>query len=178
MKLSIDGGTVVCSIENKNRDFLSACQGLLDGWLHGKLKMVWDDARKYRSPDYAVEENCERLKELLTAAKKHGIESDEAVGLKYAELTKAVEEIKARRKAQKEAQEREEKWSRLCAGGCGFCSYKRRVEDDFKCIATGDYLQEKNVPGNIRGVYVLFNYEAFPSENCPYKINKKQGEEL
>ena len=178
MKLSIDGGAVVCSLENKNSAFLSACHGILDGWLHGKLKMVWDDVSKYKSPDYAVEENCERLGELLKSAEKYGVEWDETVALKYAELTSEVQEIKARRQALKEAQEREEKWARLCTRGCGSCGYKRRIEDDFKCLATGEYLQEKNVSGINRGMHILFNYVAFPSENCPYKINKKQGEEL
>ena len=93
----------------------------------------------------------------------------EAVDKRCAELLE-VEKAKERALAEKD------KWERLCKGGCGRCENKARCGDDYICRASGDLLEEKNVPVNSGRIHVLFNYEAFPSENCPYNINKKQGE--
>lgn len=68
------------------------------------------------------------------------------------------------------------RWGLLCENGCGGCPKKYRCGDDQFCLASGDLLPETAVPGFKNSVYQLFNYEAFPTENCPYNVNKNQGE--
>lgn len=89
------------------------------------------------------------------------------------EECRALKEAEIAEKREREAQKR---WESLCENGCGRCSNKVRWNDDFKCKASGDYLPEKNIPKYMYGIYMLFNYEAFPTENCPYKKDKKQGD--
>lgn len=74
----------------------------------------------------------------------------------------------------KRKEEAEKHWNSLRKNGCGSCKNKRRDGDDFVCAASGDYLPEENCPGNRCGVYMLFNYQPFPTDNCPFNINKTE----
>ncbi len=76
--------------------------------------------------------------------------------------------------AKEQERERAEKWQSVCNHGCGGCSNLRRCNDDYFCTASGDLLPEKNKSGVVRGEYRLFNYVAFPSENCAFNIKNKE----
>lgn len=177
MKISIDNGAVVCSLEDKNREFLSACAGLFDGFLNGKLKMRWENPEEWYEPDGAIEFNALRLKNILINANMHGIEVDSEVHAFYSELQAKVAAIKARERAEEENRKAQEKWQYLCRDGCGGCKQLTYDIDLPICKETGEILKDKPVPKDIGGVRYLFNMEAFPSEDCPFNINKKQGEQ-
>lgn len=81
------------------------------------------------------------------------------------ELYKIEEEKEAQRRAK-------DKWQELCKYGCGRCPNKMRSGDDHICVATKEILHETNVPTSYGKVNYLFNYVAFPTENCPYNVNK------
>lgn len=175
MKLSVENGNVLCSLENKNGGFLWACYGLFDGFLNGKLKMYWDNPEEWRVPDTATLYNAERLEDILRYAKKYGVEADEAVEAFNRGLQSKAAEIKARRLAGQEHAKQCERWERLCKSGCGKCRNLAYDIDLPICKQTGLILEEKNVGKYIGGVLHLFNLEPFPSEECPFNINKKQG---
>ena len=78
------------------------------------------------------------------------------------------------KKAKEEKQKLENRWKDLCEYGCGFCSKKQRWADDYICGASGDLLEEKNVPAPRGKMLQLFDYTAFPSENCPFNVNKNK----
>lgn len=175
MKLSVENGTVVCSLENKNSGFLWACYGLFDGFFGGKLKMYRDNPDEFRNPDTATLYNAERLEDILRYAKKYGVEADEAVEAFNRELQVKADEIKARRLAESEYKKQCEQWEQLCKSGCSRCQNLAYDIDLPICKQTGQILEEKNVRKYIGGVLHLFNLEPFPSEECPFNINKKQG---
>lgn len=77
--------------------------------------------------------------------------------------------------AKEKEREREEKWEGLCKNGCGRCEKLRRDGDDFICADNNEMLPEKNVPGYVGKAYRLFDYRAFPTDNCPYNTNKTKG---
>ena len=176
MKISIDNGSVVCSLENKNGEFLSVCTGLFDGFLKGKLKMRWEDPAKWYEPDGAMELNAVNLNDILRNAKIHGIEVDAAVEEFNAVLQAKLSHIRACERAEEEYRRAQEKWAYKCKNGCGKCHELTYDIDLPICKQTGEILKEKNIPKDISGVRYLFNLEPFPSEDCPFNINKKQGE--
>lgn len=165
MKLTMDSGTVTCSLEEKNSAFLSACAGMFEGYLNGKLKINLFDGNE------ASEANVNLLRTLIGIACRYGIEIAEEVNEYYERLNTLAYE---RRRALEEEKERAEKWERLCKHGCGNCPHLYYVIDVPKCKETGEKLEEKNVPKAVDGVMQLFRFVAFPSENCPFN-NKKQG---
>ena len=87
---------------------------------------------------------------------------------------KRCEELCSVEVAKEERREAEAKWQSLCKYGCGRCKHRKRCGDDYFCKASGDMLPEKNVPGPNGRVFQLFNYTAFPTENCPFNINKNK----
>lgn len=176
MKISLDSGTVVCSLENKNSEFLSTCTGLFDGFLNGNLKMRWENQEEWYEPDGAMECNAETLKYILIYAKVYGIEVDVTVEEFNTVLQVKSSEIKARERAEEEYQKAQEIWQNKCCNGCGKCKELAYNIDLPICKQTGEILKEKNVQKHIGGVLRLFNFEPFPSENCPFNISKKQGE--
>ena len=175
MKLSVENGNVLCSLENKNGGFLWACYGLFDGFLSGKLKMYWDNPEEFRNPDTATLFKAERLEDILRYAKKYGVEADETVTTFNLELQTKVTHIKACRLVELKYLQQCERWERLCKSGCGKCQNLAYDIDLPICKQTGLILEEKNVGKYIGGVLHLFNLEPFPSEECPFNINKKQG---
>lgn len=175
MKLSVENGTVTCSLENKNSGFLWACYGLFDGFLNSKLKMYWDNPEEWRVPDSATVYNAKRLEEILRYAKRYDVETDETVETFNRDLQAKAAEIKARRIAESEYKKQCEQWERLCKSGCGLCQNLAYDIDLPICKQTGQILEEKNVQKYIGGVLHLFNLEPFPSGDCPFNINKKQG---
>ena len=179
MKLSIDSGTVVCSLNNKNSEFLSACAGwgIWDGYLNGKLKMRLDKPEKSLDPDYARETNAQRIKTLLLKAHSYGIETDECVIEFNEQLQSIAEDVKARQRAREEEQKQREHWERLCRSGCGKCEYLTYYIDVPICEKTGTELEEKNVQKFKGGVLHLFNFEPFPSENCPFNKSIKRSKQ-
>ena len=177
MKLLVENDVVVCSLENKNSEFLSACAGLFDGFYNDKLKMYWDDAKRWNIPDEAAAAkwNTQRLSEIIRNAKRYKVEIDDRVEQFLCQLQTLSKELEVRNRALQEEQELRDKWARLCANGCGKCQNLVYDIDLPICKPTGEILEEKNVQKYIGGVLHLFNLEPFPSENCPFNINKKQG---
>lgn len=173
MKLSVEHGEVVCSLDNKNGEFLWACTGLFDGFLNGKLKMYKDKPEEWAHPEAAVKYNAKRLEEILRNARKYGVEAEESVEVYNSELQALAREIEARERALKEEQALQEKWLRLCKNGCGRCRNLAYDVDLPICKRTGEILKEKNAERYVGGVLHLFNPEPFPSEDCPFNINKK-----
>ena len=112
----------------------------------------------------------------ISVAESNGIEVKDSVKKYAADMEAKCIKLRKAEEAKAEALAAKDKWERLCKTGCGRCENKKRCGDDFKCVVSGDYLEEMNVPRYDYGTYYPFNLEAFPSENCPYNINKKQGE--
>ncbi len=108
----------------------------------------------YKAKAYSLIEIAQEVEELLVQTAKHCRELYEA---------EVEKEQAAKRKAE---------WERKCTYGCGSCEQKIRIGDDKACVATGDILPEKNVPKSYGKTAYLFNNEAFPTENCPYNVNK------
>ncbi len=76
--------------------------------------------------------------------------------------------------AKENARKAAEEWKEKCKYGCGNCAYKRRWGDDKICTASGDILSEHTVPKSYVGMFYPCNLEAFPTENCPFNVNKEQ----
>lgn len=163
MRLSVDSGTVVLSLENKNPAYMSAISGFFEGWLRGRLKM--------KEPTACIDENDYVITKwmwlgwVIESAEEHGIEIDNAVREQLAALER---KFKKTEQSVKESPREPTKWEKLCKDGCGSCGHKRRCGDDFICAASGDILPEENKPEYYNGVYYLFNYVPYPSENCIY----------
>lgn len=174
MRLSLDNGTVVCSLENKNAEFLHACFGIFDGFLNGKLKIAWEDSKAWAEPDTAQLYNAKRLEELLRQSQIYGIVIDDAVKGFNTALQSVADSIIARRHAAVEEREQIKRWERLCANGCGECRYLIYDMDLPICKKTWTNLEEKNIQKYIGGVLRLFNFEPFPSKECPFNINKNK----
>lgn len=175
MRISLDNETVVCSLENKNSGFMHEAYWCFNGFLRGKLKIY--SSFMETVPECAIEkaeEEIRVLEPLLEYADKYHVEVDSAVRARVERLKRETKEARER-KAEEERKEKEEKakrqkWDTLCRNGCGACPNKRKAADDYICALSGEILPEKAVPKNSGGITYLFNYEAFPSENCPYKI--------
>ncbi len=187
MRLSIENGAVVLSQERKNIHFLNECYGLFSGAINGKQKMYWLGQEAAHCADYAIESNARNLSYIVACAKLCGdsgafptVEIDEEVTRLNTELQAKARAIKERRRADKLQQQREEearqKWERLCKNGCGKCINLAYDVDIPICRQTGQKLEERNVPQVIRRIHYCFKPEPFPSERCPFNINKKNKE--
>ncbi|AWW06092.1 MAG: histone H2A type 1-B/E-like protein [Caudoviricetes sp.] len=182
MRLSIENGAVVLSQENKNTPFVNGCYGMFECCADGKQKMYWLDPEQAHCADNAIVYNAETLNLILINAKFSRlfgtIEVDEEVLQLNAKLQAEATLIKERRRADKLQTEREEenrrKWSYLCKHGCGKCANLAYDIDIPICRQTGQELEEKNVPGLIKGTHYCFNWAPFPSESCHFNINKNK----
>ncbi len=167
MKVSVEDGIVVCSLDNKVERFLSkrGAYKCFDGFYKGKLKINV-------SYPFDDEEYEARIIDKSTHhADECGVEVDGAVYERLEALQLNVEAKRLREVEERREQEKRELWNRKCERGCGNCQHRCRDGDDQRCAASGDLLEEKHVPGYVNGVHYTFKYEAFPSENCIYKIN-------
>lgn len=164
MRISVEDGVVVCSLDNKVEGFLKWYNAgkYFSGMYNGRLKIA--------AHGYPFLEMC-NIECLIDCAKKYGIEIDEAVYERLQVLKVIIESERRRGIAEREEREKRELWQRKCEHGCGTCKYRLRVMDDHYCSASGDLLHDKNVPKYHNGIYYMFNYEPFPSENCKYKID-------
>lgn len=177
MKLTINNGIIVCTLEDKNSDFLRACTGMFDGYLNGNLKLYSENAEEWLDPDNAVELNANQVKRLLINAKLYGIEVDKHVNELSENLQLQTEKIRIKRQTIKEEQKRKEFWERLCKNGCDDCPRLAYDVDTPICKQTGEILKEKNLQEYIGGVLYLFKFVAVPSEACPFNINKHKEQE-
>lgn len=184
MRLSIENGAVVLSQENKNIHFLNECYGLFSDLKDSKRKMYWLGPEDAHCADYTIESNARNLSYIVASAKLCGdseafpaVEIDEEVLQLNAVLQAEARAIKERRRADKLQQQREEearqKWERLCKNGCGKCVNLAYDVDIPICRQTGQ-LEQKNVPQVIRRIHYSFKPEPFPSERCPFNINKNK----
>ena len=185
MRLSIENGAVVLSQENKNIHFLNECYGLFSGEINGKQKMYWLDPEDENCAANAIESNARNLHYIVACAKSGGnsdvfpaVVIDEEVLQLNTALQAEARAIKERRRADKFQQQREEearqKWAKLCKNGCGKCLNLAYDVDIPMCRQTGQELEEKNVSQVIRGIHYCFKLEPFPSEGCPFNINKNK----
>ena len=99
MKLLIEQGNVVCTLENKNHDFLHDCHPRFSGYQGDKLKMYESGTES----DYA------RLKTIVGYAEHYGVEVIEEVYKRLAELKEASEKIEQER-IRTEKEKRREKF--------------------------------------------------------------------
>ena len=76
--------------------------------------------------------------------------------------------------AKEKERERQTKWESLCKNGCQYCNSLRRCGDDYICTQSKNLLPEKTVTEILYGQYRLFN-KPFPTDNCPYNVNKPKG---
>ena len=173
MKIEIDGGAIVCSLEDKNKAFLSACAGLFDGFLNGKLKLEWLEEAE-SDPVAALSINVYRLETFLKNAQKHGICAGQTVVNKLEAMKSRLNAI-CPPLAVQPARADGMQWQKLCKDGCGSCKNLRRWNDDYFCAASSDLLEEKNCPAIVNGIYHVVNFAAFPSESCPFNIDKTKG---
>lgn len=170
MKLSVEDGIVVCSLENKSSAFLSDVAGVFKEFYRGKLKMKPPDPEIFEEESERLCVELLRLGWIIDSAVGHGIEIDPAVYEKESEIKKLCDKYAPSPEPIIEPSEYEKK----CKYGCKGCRYLKRWNDDHVCTATGDILSEKNVPGYDGFVYQLFNYVPFPNENCIFNKNKKE----
>lgn len=115
-----------------------------------------------------------------TAQRLYLIEISDDIKQYLDKLQEQCDELREaeRIREQRERAEAEAKalWKAKCEHGCGRCPNLRRCDDDFKCMATEEYLNEKNVRGYVGNTYLLFNWVPFPTDNCPFNINKIKEE--
>ncbi len=173
MRIETDGEAVVCSLEDKNKAFLSACAGLFDGFLNGKLKLEWLEEAE-SDPAAALSINVYRLETLLKNAQKYGICVGQTVFDKLETIKNRLNALCSPLAVQP-ARADGMQWQRLCKNGCGSCKNLRRWNDDHFCAASGDLLEEKNCPAIVNGIYHVVNFAAFPSESCPFNKDKTKG---
>lgn len=171
MRIETDGNEIVCSLEDKNKAFLSACAGMFDGFLHGKLKLDQLVSKEAPNESDCLGTNVYWIERLLENAQKHGISVGQSVFDRLEAMKNRLNEICPPIVAQP-IKANVLQWQRLCKNGCGTCKSLRRWNDDHFCAASGDLLEEKNRPGIVNGLYHIVNFEPFPSENCPFNINK------
>ena len=180
MKLSVEDGIVVCTYDSRycllyhEKEYLRDTAGFWEPICNGKLKLHY-------TPNTVADE-LERAKEeyeiLCKVKPRYGnlcVYVDDTFQEKLQEVYAMLEPERKRERAEIEAEAKKQyqlwKWEFLCKHGCGDCKYKRIDGDDFCCVASGDLLDDKQVPKVINGIHYLFNYEAFPSDNCPFKVN-------
>ncbi len=133
------------------------------------------------SPLYSDYDKAYERKELVsncyyTALRHDYIEISKDFKAYMQELDERYEALRGIEIEKENLRKAEEQWQLLCEHGCGRCKNKQRWGDDFMCAATSDFLPEVNVPKNIGKVHYLFNYEAFPTDNCPFNIKKIKEE--
>lgn len=182
MKISVEDGIILCSIDDKERKwrFMTEANWCFKGFYKNKLKIIslfGDDTPDRDIKDVIREEHL--ISRLLFLAKQYDVEiTDEARAIlsgRRAALNALIEEERAAQLARehtlREEQEYIKLWEEKCKNGCGKCPYRKRGFEDNYCKASGDLLEEKNVPGYVNRVHYLFKYEPFPNGNCVYKIN-------
>jgi hypothetical protein len=87
-------------------------------------------------------------------------------------LEETCVELQKVEREKEQAREAEMKWKNVCKFGCGGCEHNKRWNDDRICEATGDILPERTVPKNRGKTFYPFNLEAFPTDKCPFNVNK------
>ena len=169
MKISVEDGVVVCSLEDKNKSFMARAWDCFDGFYNGKLR-IHLYIRPEDSQTARIKEEIRMMNRISVYADRFGVDLDSTF-LERKELLKTFAEAdRLKRLEEQREQARHDKWDKLCAKGCGDCKYLINCGDDHYCRAGGDLLDEKNMPAVINGVHYMFNWQAFPSKNCLYKI--------
>ncbi len=185
MRISVEDGIVVCSIEDKNRKFLAETSGCFNGFYHNKLRLAMFVSEN-TSEIERIREEFGTLRRLLYLVKHYGgentvledgnlrtekaVEVDAAVYERLEDLSAVIAVDDSKKSLEREAKKRRELWESRCRDGCDGCEYLRRDNDDRLCAVTKELLEEKNVSKNIGSVHYMFNYVAFPSEKCPFKV--------
>ena len=170
MRISIENDKIVCSLEEKNEDFLYDCYYSFEGFLNGKLKMKEADrGNSWAYPEVPFEQDAERLDRIIKYALRHGVEVEDSVHARNAEWQEQVQANKEKRRKEAEEQARKEKWERLKARGCRGCECLCYDIDQPKCKATGEELSEKNGEeyDGEKNIHYFFSLRPFPSANCP-----------
>lgn len=165
MKLEIKDGIVVCSLENKNHDFLYDCYGAFDGYYkYGYLKLAEPTGS---GEDDRVLRYLEHLETVIGNAGRYGVEVTDEVTALWRTYQTNAEVIQQRYREQDAEYSRRVEWQKRKKNGCEGCQNLCRWNDDFICWKTKDVLPTENKPRN----GFLFNYVAFPSDNCPHKAD-------
>lgn len=169
MKVFMENDKVVCSLDDKNKQFLRDCYLIFDGFQNGHLKMR----------ESGIETDYKRLKAIVTNAYIDGVEVSDEVTERLNTLKAQAEEAYMNRRREEERRKRQSTYEYKCKNGCD-CKQMEAIdwESDgyiYRCKATGKVLEKKNIPTyGPDGVYYLFNWVSVPSEDCPY--NAKEAE--
>ena len=177
MKISVEDGIVVCSLEDKDEVFLSISHGCFKGYYNDKLKIAMSAGQEMETPEI-IDGEIKLIQSIMYYRNKRflHVQMDEvAVYGRLKALRQALDKLnelaRLELQRQKDAEESRAFWQKLCEKGCGDCKHKKRCGDDQRCAISGDLLEEKHEPKYINGVHYLFNYEAYPTDNCPFKTN-------
>lgn len=186
MRISVEDDIVVCSIEDKNKKFLLEASGCFHGFYHNKLRLALFFVMENTSEIERIREEFKQLRRLLRLVEQYGGENsvlydgilhkekavkvDAAVYERLEDLGAIIAADEYKKSLERETQKKREFWDSKCRDGCGNCNYLRKDGDDQNCAVTKELLDEKNAPGYINGVHYMFNYVAFPSEKCPFKV--------
>lgn len=175
MKIEIQNGRVVCNMSDKNEAFWERVAFVYFvghspyGNSYSYMKPAWT---KYHSfLDARQERNY--IDGIIFFAEHYGVEVDSEVYKLRDWINQQYEDLKAQDEQDKTQEQKQKEWKRLCDKGCNKCEKLKQIgEDSFFCGETGEELEMKNKPfyDFKNRIHYLFNYEPFPSENCPRKI--------
>lgn len=167
MKLMIEAGKVVCTLDEKNNAFLHDCYPRFNGYQGNKIKMH----------ESGTESDYKRLKAIVGYAERHGVEVSEEVKERLSQLKQRAEEAEEKRYLEEERERQRRHWEELKANGCGRCEYCRATgyEDEYICEAANCELETKNRPyyDYRRHIQYVFALSPMPSENCPYNAERR-----
>lgn len=167
MKLLIEQGNVVCTLENKNHDFLHDCYPRFTSYQGDKLKMH----------ESGIESDYARLKTIVGYAERHGVEVSEEVRERLSQLKQRAEEAEEKRYLEEERRKKQRHWEELKKNGCGRCEHCRATgfEDEYICEAANCELEVENrsVYDYKRQINYLFVLTPMPTKECPYNTERR-----
>lgn len=176
MKIYIEKRRIVCSTDEIKRDY----------WYRAEYKLFVGGVNY--NPRYATIEpvgyeyktseeanaDLSKLSEILRLAAEYGIEADEPVYKYRDELQAVYGGLYAAEQAERDNRKRQAEWETRRRFGCGHCKSLCYRIDAPVCKETGELLTEKNEPCYADGTYYLFHFVPYPSEMCPYNLQKSE----
>lgn len=156
--------------------FLLATETVWDKTLKPKVKKYTYIYRAWQSEYGNARSLLSNIEKFCSLAKWNNIEIDDSVNLYINDLKEKCDRLRKIEEAKEEARKRIEKWKDVCKDGCTFCSNLSRWGDDYMCKESGDTLPEQPAPKYYGDIYYFCNTAPFPTENCPFNVNKIKGE--
>ncbi len=173
MRVNLKDGFVCCSLEDKNKAFLSDCYGLFDGYKGSNLFMAKYNEGKadWAYPEVGKEEDLAALDRLIENAEKHGITVEREVIDLRDKLSVIVAEAAKKRRLREEERKAKELWESVCKHGCGHCNQLHLIDGEIpSCGYSGELLEER-MDGRWatdRQTFKQFIYNPIPGQGCKY----------